>query len=234
MSIDMDKKTEWNNSYDNHDNYLFYPQEEVIRFVSKYIRKKTGLIEYEERTSDASKIKVLDLGCGIGRHVMYCHENGINAFGIDISSSAINFAKKWADSKGISKIENKIKSGDIRNLPWNEGYFNFAISHGVLDSMPFDIARAACIELSRVMSSNGLFYCDLISGDDSNHAREYSGEEIISTDHEKGTIQLYFNFDMVSKLFIDIFEIIECNLLRRENVITGGYSSRYHLVLKRR
>ena len=30
-----------------------------------------------------------------------------------------------------------------------------------------------------------------------------------------------------------VFEIYECNLVRRENILRGGYTSRYHLVLKR-
>ena len=31
-----------------------------------------------------------------------------------------------------------------------------------------------------------------------------------------------------------VFEIYECNLVRRENILRGGYTSRYHLVLKRK
>ena len=30
-----------------------------------------------------------------------------------------------------------------------------------------------------------------------------------------------------------VFEIYECNLVRRENILRGGYTSRSHLVLKR-
>ena len=30
-----------------------------------------------------------------------------------------------------------------------------------------------------------------------------------------------------------VFEIYECNLVRRENILRGGYTSRYHLVLNR-
>ena len=31
------KKDEWDESYKNKDNYMFYPHEDVIRFISKYI-----------------------------------------------------------------------------------------------------------------------------------------------------------------------------------------------------
>jgi hypothetical protein len=99
--------------------------------------------------------------------------------------------------------------------------------------MPFEIARAACVELARVMPIGGLFYCDLISGDDSQHAREFNGDEIVNTAHKQGTVQLYFNLSKIQLMIQDVFELEECNLIRRENILRGGYTSRYHLVLKR-
>jgi len=34
------KKENWNNSYKNKDNFVFYPNEEIIRFISKYVSDK--------------------------------------------------------------------------------------------------------------------------------------------------------------------------------------------------
>ena len=224
---------EWNVSYENRDNFVFYPHEEVIRFVSKYIRKRIGLNEFRDATPENASGRMLDLGCGIGRHVIYGHEMGLESYGVDLSDTAIQFAVEWAQQKGLPDPESRIRQGDIRQLPWGDGYFRYAVSHGVLDSMPFDIARAACIELARAMSVGGLFYCDVISGDDSRHAREFSGEEIVATAHEQGTVQLYFNLAKILSMIDGVFEIEECNLVRRENVLRGGYTSRYHMVLRK-
>ena len=227
-------QNEWNKSYDNRDNFLFYPHEEVIRFVSKFIRKKIGLADFHDVALDVcGGRRVLDLGCGIGRHVIYCHDMGLEAYGIDLSDVAVTVACKWCKQIGLPESEQRIRQGDIRHLPWEDKFFRYAISHGVLDSVPFEIARATCFELARVMPIGGLFYCDLISGDDSQHAREFSGEEIVHTAHEEGTVQLYFNLAKIQSMIQDVFEIGECNLIRRENVLRGGYTSRYHLILKR-
>lgn len=43
-------RAEWNSSYENRDNFVFYPHEEIIRFVSKYIRKRVGLDEFHDAT----------------------------------------------------------------------------------------------------------------------------------------------------------------------------------------
>ncbi len=227
------KQAEWDKSYQNRDNFVFYPHEEVIRFVSKHIRKRTGLNEYINNAPNPEKTRILDLGCGIGRHVIYAHEMGLDAYGIDLSGAAIQVATEWAIIKGMSDPTKKILQGDIRQLPWKNDFFDFAVSHGVLDSMPFDIARAACVELARAMTAGGLFYCDLISGDDSKHSREYNGEEQVMTNHEHGTIQLYFNLSKIRAMIDGAFEIVECILIRREEVIRGGYASRYHLTLKK-
>lgn len=227
-------KSDWDKSYENRDNFVFYPHEEVIRFVSKFIRKRVGLNEFRDVAPGGAQGRVLDLGCGIGRHVMYCHDMGLEAYGVDLSDTAVEVACEWGRQKDLPEPEKRIRQGDIRRLPWDDGFFRYAVSHGVLDSMPFEIARAACVELARVMPVEGLFYCDLISGDDTRHAREFSGEELVTTAHEQGTIQLYFNLAKIEAMIDGVFEIDECNLIRRENVLRGGFASRYHLVLRRR
>ncbi len=37
----------WNSSYKNKDNYLFVPNEEVVRFISKYIKKRIGINKFK-------------------------------------------------------------------------------------------------------------------------------------------------------------------------------------------
>lgn len=226
-------KSEWDLSYDRRDNFVFYPHEEVIRFISKFIRKRVGLNEFRDMAPGSALGPVLDLGCGIGRHVIYCYEMGLESYGIDLSDSAISFARAWARKMDLPESDAKILQGDIRHLPWDNGFFRYAVSHGVLDSMPFEIARAACVELGRAMRTGGLFYCDLISGDDSRHAREFSGEELVTAAHEQGTIQLFFNLSKIESMIAGVFAIEECHLIRRENILRGGYTSRYHLILKR-
>ncbi|TBL73002.1 class I SAM-dependent methyltransferase [Paenibacillus thalictri] len=227
------QKKEWETSYLNRDNFVFYPHEEVIRFTSKYIRKRIGLNEFKETQNQFAHPKVLDLGCGIGRHVIYLSQMELDAYGVDLSEYAVDTAKGWASQQGISQLEEKIKVGDIRSLPWDDGFFHYAVSHGVLDSMHFKIARDAVKDLFRVMVPGGLFYCDLVSGDDSSHSREFCGEDIVAEDHEKGTVQSYFNYEKLVDLFNGYFEFVEVLLIRKENIHTGSFISRYHLVLRR-
>lgn len=227
-------KIDWEKSYRNKDNFVFYPHEEVIRFVSKYIRKRVGFNEFQDVARYEVPPAILDLGCGIGRHVIYSYQMGLDPYGVDLSDVAISLARDWALKERIHNPETRIVQADIRQLPWEDQFFQFVVSHGVLDSMKFEIACDAMSEVARVMKRGGLFYCDLVSGDSSSHYREYDGEEIVVANHEQGTIQSYFNYSKILKMINGSFDIVESILIRRENISSGGYISRYHLVLRRK
>ncbi|MDT9198040.1 class I SAM-dependent methyltransferase [Limnospira fusiformis KN01] len=227
-------KQEWEKSYVNRDNFVFYPHEEVIRFVSKYIRKRIGLMDFQDIDFASPPPKILDVGCGIGRHVIYCEEMGLDAYGIDLSEEAVRSGRAWLSSRGIQNPEQKIFQGDIRSIPFPDRFFNYALSHGVLDSLHFELAKASVSELHRTLVTGALFYCDLISGDDSSHSREYCGENVVINSHEHGTVQSYFNFTKIQDLFNGLFNIQEAFLMRRENIISGTYYSRYHLILSKK
>lgn len=220
------KENDWNNSFKNKDNFLFYPHEEVIRFVNKYLSKRTG---YNENVSLKQDLKMLDLGCGIGRHVVYGHENNIDTYGFDLSLEAINYAQEFAKYREIDRVKEKLIVSDARSLPWGDSFFSAVISHGTLDSMPFEIATASVEEIYRVTKQNALFYCDLITDEDGTA----SNEVIVDSAHEKGTIQSFFSRDKINDLICEYFKIIEININHRININTNSKSSRWHLVLER-
>jgi SAM-dependent methyltransferase len=177
---------------------------------------------------------VLDLGCGIGRHVVFAHQMGMLASGIKLSKVAVELARSWAREAGGDALAERIVQGDVRRLPWPDGAFDAVISHGVLDSMPSEVAAAALPEVARVLSPRGLFYVDLISGDDSRHAPDFAGDEVVAGAHEQGTIQSYFNRERLERTFSPHFEFLEITLARYQNVLGGTHKSRYHCVLRKR
>lgn len=228
-------RNKWNESYQHGDNYVFYPHEEIIRFTARNIRKQVGPTEFRDVAPPEMGTKLLDLGCGIGRHIIYAFDTGLDAYGIDLSDGAVHLAIEWAKQRGMPRPQDKIKQGDVTTLPWPDSYFDYVVSHGVLDSMPFQTAIKAAHETARVLKKGGLFYCDLVSGDDSGHSREFAEEVIVETTHEEGTLQSYFNHAKILKLFPPgAFEIMECFLIKRHNIVNGGLISRYHITLKKK
>ena len=233
--MDNTRSDKWDAAYGRGDNFLFYPNEFVIRFVARFLRKQIGLHEYRAVATDVrSPIPVLDLGCGVGRHVVFAHQAGMLPSGIELSEVAVEIARRWAQEVGGKALAERIVQGDVRALPWPDGTFDAVISHGVLDSMPAAVAEAAVPEVARVLSPGGLFYVDLISGDDSKHAREFAGDEVVSIAHEEGTIQSYFNYGRIERTFAPWFELLDVTLVRAENVLKGSHKSRYHCAMRKR
>ena len=56
--------------------------------------------------------RILDLGCGAGRHVLYFAEKNFEAYGIDISDTAIKKTRKRLEELKIEeeKINNYLRS----------------------------------------------------------------------------------------------------------------------------
>jgi ubiquinone/menaquinone biosynthesis C-methylase UbiE len=229
--IKSNKKDAWDKSYINKDNYMFYPQEDVIRFISKYITKRIGLEEFSNKNNSSDKMKVLDFGCGIGRHVRTLNEFNIDGYGFDLSSEAINVAKQNFKELGLVNLVEKVIVADITKLPYKDNHFDFMLSHGVLDSMPYSIAKDGLLELSRCLKDNGKMYIDLIS--EIGYDCSDSFEKTIQGNHEKNTIQTYFNEDRIDDLIKGVFMIEEIILKSSFDILNKKTNARYHIVISK-
>ena len=58
---------EWDASYQRGDNAIFYPKEEIVKFLNRFVRKKTGFNEFVDIFDFSKEIRGLDYGCGMGR-----------------------------------------------------------------------------------------------------------------------------------------------------------------------
>ena len=225
------RKEAWEKSYSNRDNFVFYPHEEIIRFVSRYVRKRIGPHEFRDLHVLSRRPRLLDLGCGIGRHVIYGSDMGLDAYGVDLSETALAVAVRWAAEHGIDP--DRFQQAHIGQLPWPEGFFDFVISHGVLDSMSFQSARQAIPEIARVLADDGLFYVDLVSPDDGRHPSGFDGEENVEEGLEQGTVQSYFTLDKINRLIQGWFVVLDGVHVRRTSIRSSDGNARFHLVLQK-
>lgn len=216
----------WETAYAKGQNFVFYPHEEIIRFLARHVRRRTGLDSYKDIMPGAEGSRLLDVGCGIGRHLVLSHQMGFDTYGIDLSSKAISLARDWLKREGMKNTDEQVLQGDVRHLPWTEDYFQIAVSHGVFDSMPTEIARAGVEDLARVMTKGGLFYCDLVAGN--------AAEETVKSEHEKDTIQSYFDQQKIDRLFEGYFKTVEQALIHRDDMLNNTRVSRWHIILEKR
>lgn len=229
----MDVKLgKWEESYSRQENFMFYPKEEYVKFLNRFIRKRIGINKFVDVLDFSNGVKALDFGCGIGRLTCLMKEFGIEAYGVDISNIAIKQAIELSEYLGFEDMKSKFHIIDGISIPFTENYFDITISEGVFDSMSFELAKQNMKEINRVTAK--LAFISLISGDDSQHYREYRGEDIVKSEHEKGTIQSFFNAEKIRELIKDTnFKMKWCRLISEESIIDRYKYGRYYIVLEK-
>jgi len=213
------ENTKWNSVYlKKRFGGTWYPTEGVVRFSARYLRRRVGIEEYDIKSNVR---RILDAGCGNGKHVVFFAEQGFKVYGVDISEEAIKIASAWLSLK---RLKATLQVGDITSLPFPDQYFDVIISHGVLDHIAFQDAKKAVREISRTCSKGAYIYITLRSTEDSECGR---GKEvgkntfILERGYEKGLLQHFFNQSEIEQLFrgFKIFDI-ECHEERFPSVFT--------------
>ena len=157
---------------------------------------------YFTKLIDASKIKpglALDLGCGTGMKSIYLARRGFEVTGIDISKTAINFARKNAKQ---AKVKVNFVVADAANLSFlKEKKFDFVLDWANLHGIPKDKRGKYIGEIDRHTKKGGKLLLRCFS-------REQDEKESVL----RGMGQIYlFSEEGIKKLFDKHFKILEIN-----------------------
>lgn len=231
------KKDNWEASYAKGENFIYYPKEETVKFLNRFVKKKKSLNEYVQLIDSPQKLKGLDFGCGIGRMTILLHEFDIDGYGIDISQNAIVEAKKLAEHFRFN-LEDFLQAYDGVKIPFEDAYFDLTISEAVFDSMPYALAKTLIKDIDRVTKK--YFFVSLISSSSTDifgqtrGDKSFDGEIEVCEDHEKGTIQSLFSKEKILDFISDTnFKLKWCEL-HSTNSCTDDYShGRWYLVLEK-
>jgi 2-polyprenyl-3-methyl-5-hydroxy-6-metoxy-1,4-benzoquinol methylase len=94
----IDAREVWNKLYRDGLFTEFLPEREVIEFSSLLRRRRLR--------------RVLDLGCGAGRHLVLLAKMGFEVYGVDISIAAIMKASERLNRLGLNA---ELCLGDMRS-----------------------------------------------------------------------------------------------------------------------
>ncbi len=131
-----------------------------------FVQGTSGECDFIEQETKGDKfLKIIDIGCGTGRHAIELTKRGYDVTGIDLSESQLKRAREKAQD---AKVKIDFQKQDARNLPF-ESEFDLAImlceggfSLMETDEMNFEILENATKSLKNkgkliFTTLNGLF-----------------------------------------------------------------------------
>lgn len=108
--------------------------------------------------------KVLDVGCGSGRNLVYFLRNGYEVFGVDPQPHAVETVKELSAALAPDNPQENFMVCSAENLPFSDATFDLVISSAVLhfakDEQHFDSMLQS---MFRVLKHNGYFFARLAS-----------------------------------------------------------------------
>ncbi len=169
------------------------PQGETLDFVE--FLKKQGI----------KKGKVLDIGCGGGRHAILFAKHGFNSYGIDYSKTAIDLARKDAINNGVKA---NFKVGDILNLPYSENSFDVIHDTGCLHHLKKGDWKLYLKNILKVLRKGGYYKLFTFSTD----IKFLTGQKISKKKNwivQRGHYCHFFTKKEITEFFSKYFEILK-------------------------
>jgi ubiquinone/menaquinone biosynthesis C-methylase UbiE len=205
--------TEWNRILQEKRYSPEEPEELVISFVAFLKRKKKAG-------------RMLDLGCGAGRHLIYIARQGFETHGIDISETGLNLAKRRLNRQNL---EAQIIKCHMNFLPYIDSCFDAVICLHTIYHQKFKEMQETISEIHRTLNEKGFLLVNFLSKRTYRYGKGEKVEDDTFVDQEgteKGVLHHFTDEEEIRHLFKD-FRIIKVKLWERE--IEGKLSSRWIL-----
>ncbi len=120
---------------------LIWPDAEVVRFFGRLAPR-----------GERSGIRVLDLGCGGGRHLACLTREGYEAWGVDYNEIGLAQAQEVVLAEGG---EPRLALADVADPPYADGFFDAVLAWGILFHTTPDRAATMLSQIRRVLRPGG-------------------------------------------------------------------------------
>jgi SAM-dependent methyltransferase len=107
------------------------------------------------RFREESCERILDIGCGTGRHTVYLAQEGFEVYSLDISPTALKYTIDMLSTHDLSA---HLTLHDMNILPFEDGYFDAVICIQVIHHNTVDRIHKTVQEICRILHEKGLIW----------------------------------------------------------------------------
>ncbi len=136
---------DWDQIYQNEGPVQTKPSEQIITLVPLF--QKEGVR------------RILDHGCGTGRHTKYLACQGFYVVGTDYSETALLYAREL--TSGMNNVE--LVQSDMDSIPYAAGYFDATVSNHTIQHSAKEQRDGAFQEIERTLRPKGLLFLRTVS-----------------------------------------------------------------------
>jgi len=136
-------KTQWENLHKQARFRPLYPHEAVVRFL---------MTQFPRELEARKKLRVLDVGCGAGRHTVLFAEQGFQTIGVDVSVSGLEATQERIHARGLSA---ELLAASMHALPFGDAGLDGILSFGVLEYNDWKGMEHAVNEIYRTLAVGG-------------------------------------------------------------------------------
>lgn len=164
-----------------------------------------------ERWQSEGFKRLLDLGCGLGRHTVYMGTHGFEVTAFDLSDEAVQATQSWAKQENLH-IE--ACTGNMLELPFENNSFDCVIAYNVIYHTDTTGFLKALEEIQRVLRPGGELFLTLISKktesyDQTDNRKRIDENTVLRNENEAGEDIPHFFVDIKDiKRFFTKFELI--------------------------
>lgn len=190
QSIVTSKPWDWNKA-DDDSHHWEIPDDE---FLSTFLRWRNSGFG-----------KVLDLGCGTGRHSIFLAQNGFEVDAFDLSLNGLRDLKDKIQGQNLAIT---IKTGDMLNLPYERNVFDCVLAFHTIHHTDLAGLKKTIMQIYDVLKPGGEVFLTLASKE-SDSWNKYAKARIDSTTliktegPEVEVPHTYLNYEEVTQLIKD-------------------------------
>jgi SAM-dependent methyltransferase len=202
----------------------------------RWLRADPQVVALAPRWWEEGVRRVLDYGCGPGRHTVFLAEKGFHTYACDPSSQAVASCRRWLRTQGLRA---RVKKTSANCVPYPNGFFHGVIAFNVVYHNTLADMEALIRSLRRVTKRGGYLFLTLISTRNRKHGL---GTEVEpgtfvnprdTLQHEQSIPHHYSDEAEVARIVRD-WEVAEAREMADDYGSAGGRGSYHWYLLLRR